>query len=100
MTDPTSFSTALWTMLTVSAVVVAFGLAALSDMVMRRREDRAERTTRADRTGGHRRGSVRPQDPSHQRGSAHWQDSTRWQDSVASVNGHDGGASDGGAPRA
>jgi hypothetical protein len=45
MIDPDSFGTALWTVLIVAAVVVAFGLAALSDMAMRRREDRAARAT-------------------------------------------------------
>lgn len=44
MIDPESFGTALWTVLVVAAVVIAFGLAALSDMAMRRREDRAART--------------------------------------------------------
>ncbi|WP_435112601.1 histidine kinase [Nocardiopsis synnemataformans] len=43
MIDPESFGTALWTVLIVAAVVIAFGLAALSDMAMRRREDRAAR---------------------------------------------------------
>ncbi len=53
MIDPESFGTALWTVLTVAAVVVAFGLAALSDMAMRRREDRAGRTGPVTaRTGG------------------------------------------------
>ncbi|MFD6953370.1 histidine kinase [Nocardiopsis sp. TSRI0078] len=75
MTDPSSFSTALWTVLIVSAVIVAFGLAALSDMAMRRREDRA---ARAD---GHRRDSVHQ---THQAYRAHQQDS------VTSVNGHNG----------
>ncbi|WP_201294980.1 MULTISPECIES: hypothetical protein [unclassified Nocardiopsis] len=41
MIDPDSFGTALWTVLLVAAFVVALGLAALSDMAMRRREDRA-----------------------------------------------------------
>ncbi|MCP3012776.1 histidine kinase [Nocardiopsis dassonvillei] len=41
MIDPDSFGTALWTVLIVAAVVLSFGLAALSDMAMRRREDRA-----------------------------------------------------------
>jgi len=41
VTDPSSFGTALWTLLIVSGVVVALGLAAVSDMAMRRREDRA-----------------------------------------------------------
>ena len=41
MTDPSSFGTALWTLLIVSVLVVALGLAAVSDMAMRRREDRA-----------------------------------------------------------
>ncbi|QUX31385.1 histidine kinase [Nocardiopsis akebiae] len=46
MIDPDSFGTALWTVLIVAAVVIAFGLAALSDMAMRRREDRAARAAR------------------------------------------------------
>ncbi|PDP89465.1 histidine kinase [Glycomyces fuscus] len=47
MTDPDSFGTALGTVLAVAVVVVAFGLAALSDMAMRRREDRAARAATA-----------------------------------------------------
>lgn len=46
MIDPTSFGTALWTVLIISALVFAFGLAALSDMAMRRREDRASLRSR------------------------------------------------------
>lgn len=42
MIDPGSFGTALWTVLIVSAALLALGLAALSDMAMRRREDRRE----------------------------------------------------------
>lgn len=48
MTDPSSFGTALWTLLIVSAAVVALGLAAVSDMAMRRREDRAARAAQHD----------------------------------------------------
>ncbi|MFJ9553763.1 histidine kinase [Nocardiopsis sp. NPDC101807] len=47
MTDPSSFGTALWTLLIVAALVVALGLAAVSDMAMRRREDRAARNAPA-----------------------------------------------------
>ncbi|WP_223830612.1 histidine kinase [Nocardiopsis quinghaiensis] len=83
MTDPSSFGTALWTVLIVSAIIVTFGLAVLSDMAMRRREDRAARTTRA---GEHRRDSVRRQEPAHQR------DSARWQVSPESGNGRNGSA--------
>ncbi|GAB3690014.1 hypothetical protein [Nocardiopsis oceani] len=42
MIDPTSFGAALTTLLVVAAMVIAFGLAILSDMAMRRREDRAD----------------------------------------------------------
>jgi hypothetical protein len=48
MIDPDSFGTALWTVLIVAAVVLSFGLAALSDMAMRRREDRAARAAGRD----------------------------------------------------
>ncbi|MFE1166707.1 hypothetical protein [Nocardiopsis sp. NPDC058789] len=41
MIDPTSFGTALTTLAVIAAMVIAFGLAVLSDMAMRRREDRA-----------------------------------------------------------
>ncbi|WDZ88598.1 histidine kinase [Nocardiopsis sp. HUAS JQ3] len=47
MIDPDSFGTALWTVLIVAGVVIAFGLAALADMAMRRREDRAARAARS-----------------------------------------------------
>ncbi|MFL1426986.1 MULTISPECIES: hypothetical protein [unclassified Nocardiopsis] len=51
MTDPDSFGTALWTLLLITGVVLAFGTAALADMALRRREDREERSRReaADR---------------------------------------------------
>ncbi|WP_017569169.1 hypothetical protein [Nocardiopsis halotolerans] len=49
MVDPSSFGTALWTVVIVTALIVAFGLAALADMAMRRREDRAARTAAAQR---------------------------------------------------
>ncbi|MEE2046511.1 histidine kinase [Nocardiopsis tropica] len=62
MTDPSSFGTALWTLLIVAALVVALGLAAVSDMAMRRREDRAARNTPA--TGpGSRSASHAPRAP-------------------------------------
>ncbi|MFE3459462.1 histidine kinase [Nocardiopsis aegyptia] len=41
MADPSAFGTALWTVAIVAAFVLALSLAALSDMAMRRREDRA-----------------------------------------------------------
>ena len=41
MTDPTSFGTAVTVLGVVATMVIAFGLAALSDMAMRRREDRS-----------------------------------------------------------
>ncbi|WP_017582173.1 hypothetical protein [Nocardiopsis valliformis] len=41
MIDPTSFGTALTTLAVIATMVIAFGLAILSDMAMRRREDRA-----------------------------------------------------------
>lgn len=40
MIDPTSFGTALTALAIIAAMVIAFGLAILSDMAMRRREDR------------------------------------------------------------
>ena len=46
MIDPTSFGTALTTLAIVATMIIAFGLAVLSDMAMRRREDRV---TAADR---------------------------------------------------
>ncbi|WP_306370535.1 hypothetical protein [Nocardiopsis sp. CC223A] len=51
MTDPDSFGTALWTLLLITGMVLAFGTAALSDMALRRREDREARARReaADR---------------------------------------------------
>lgn len=44
MVDPSAFGTALWTVAIVAAFAVTLGLAALSDMAMRRREDRAARS--------------------------------------------------------
>ncbi|PWV55295.1 MULTISPECIES: hypothetical protein [Nocardiopsis] len=41
MIDATSFGTALTTLAVIATLVIAFGLAVLSDMAMRRREDRA-----------------------------------------------------------
>ncbi|KOX15520.1 hypothetical protein [Nocardiopsis sp. NRRL B-16309] len=46
MVDPSAFGTALWTVAIIAAFTVALGLAALSDMAMRRREDRAARGDR------------------------------------------------------
>ncbi|CAL9614339.1 hypothetical protein SUDANB121_05721 [Nocardiopsis dassonvillei] len=46
MTDPDSFGTALWTLLLITGIILAFGTAALSDMALRRREDRREREQR------------------------------------------------------
>lgn len=55
MTDPTSFGTALIVLGVITTMVIAFGLAILSDMAMRRREDRAaERNASADRDLGAR----------------------------------------------
>ncbi|MFJ6019849.1 hypothetical protein ACIQFP_10925 [Nocardiopsis alba] len=52
MIDPSSFDTALIALGVITAMVFAFGVAALSDMAMRRREDRAaaERAAHSDRT--------------------------------------------------
>ena len=44
MIDPTSIGTALTVLAVIAVLVIAFGLAILSDMAMRRREDRAERS--------------------------------------------------------
>ena len=53
MIDPASFGTALITLLVVAAMVIAFGLAILSDMAMRRREDRAaDRADTSDSAAG------------------------------------------------
>ncbi|MDT0329398.1 hypothetical protein [Nocardiopsis lambiniae] len=46
MTDPDSFGTALWTLLLIIGIVLAFGVAALTDMALRRGEDREERARR------------------------------------------------------
>lgn len=46
LTDPDSFGTALWTLLLITGIILAFGTAALSDMALRRREDREERDRR------------------------------------------------------
>lgn len=46
MIDPTSFGTAVTTLAIIAAMVIAFGLAILSDMAMRRREDRAAASDR------------------------------------------------------
>ncbi|MCY9783976.1 hypothetical protein KIK06_08730 [Nocardiopsis sp. EMB25] len=50
MTDPASFGTALWSVLIGAAFVLALGLAIISDMALRRREDRAEAARRAGET--------------------------------------------------
>ncbi|MGW5877599.1 hypothetical protein ACWFMI_13755 [Nocardiopsis terrae] len=52
MIDPTSFGTALTALAVVAAMVIAFGLAVLSDMAMRRREDRAAAADPAAGTRG------------------------------------------------
>mgnify|MGYP001419228987 CR=1 FL=1 len=44
MIDPTSFGTAITVLTVIVVFVIAFGLAILSDMALRRREDRAEHT--------------------------------------------------------
>lgn len=55
MIDPTSFGTALIVLGVIATMVIAFGLAILSDMAMRRREDRAaERNASVDRGLGAR----------------------------------------------
>jgi len=41
MIDPTSIGTALTVLAGITVLVIAFGLAILSDLAMRRREDRA-----------------------------------------------------------
>ncbi len=51
MSDPTSFGTALTTLAVIAAMVIAFGLAVLSDMAMRRREDRAASADRRTTDG-------------------------------------------------
>lgn len=43
MIDPASFGTAVTVLGVITTMVVAFGLAVLSDMALRRREDRAAR---------------------------------------------------------
>ncbi|WP_116246641.1 hypothetical protein [Nocardiopsis sp. FIRDI 009] len=50
MTDPASFGTALWSVLIGAAFVLLLGLAIISDMALRRREDRAEADRRAEET--------------------------------------------------
>lgn len=56
MIDPTSFGTAVLVLGVLATMIIAFGTAALCDMVLRRREDRAaqENTTSHDdaREGG------------------------------------------------
>jgi hypothetical protein len=44
--DPASFGTAVTALAVIAAMVIAFGLAVLSDMAMRRREDRAAASDR------------------------------------------------------
>ncbi|GAA1461655.1 hypothetical protein NE857_15125 [Nocardiopsis exhalans] len=46
MIDPDSFGIALTALAVIAAMVIAFGLAILSDMAMRRREDRAAAVNR------------------------------------------------------
>ncbi|MFE1100515.1 hypothetical protein ACFW4K_08345 [Nocardiopsis alba] len=52
MIDPSSFGTALTVLGVITAMVFAFGAAALSDMAMRRREDRAARSDRTPSPNG------------------------------------------------
>ncbi|MFE1079072.1 hypothetical protein ACFW31_11170 [Nocardiopsis alba] len=52
MIDPSSFDTALTALGVITAMVFAFGVAALSDMAMRRREDRAARSDRTPSPDG------------------------------------------------
>lgn len=47
MIDPTSIGTALTVLAVIAVLVITFGLAILSDMAMRRREDRATASERA-----------------------------------------------------
>lgn len=51
MIDPTSIGTALTVLAVITVLVIAFGLAVLSDMAMRRREDRAAASTEQTATG-------------------------------------------------
>lgn len=47
MIDPTSIGTALTVLAVIATLVIAFGLAVVSDMAMRRREDRAAAAAQA-----------------------------------------------------
>lgn len=51
MIDPTSIGTALTVLAVIAVLVIAFGLAVLSDMAMRRREDRAASSAERTPTG-------------------------------------------------
>lgn len=51
MIDPTSIGTALTVLAAITVLVIAFGLAILSDMAMRRREDRAAASTERTAAG-------------------------------------------------
>ena len=63
MIDPTSFGTAVLVLGVLAAMIIAFGLAALSDMVLRRREDRAAGTNTLPGDGAHEGGSTRGETP-------------------------------------
>ncbi|MBB6120085.1 hypothetical protein [Nocardiopsis algeriensis] len=46
MTDPESFSGALWAVLLITGIVLAFAVAIPADMALRRREDREQARNR------------------------------------------------------
>lgn len=48
MIDPTSFGTAVTALGVITTMVIAFGLAILADMALRRREDRATEAVQHD----------------------------------------------------
>ncbi|MBR8743024.1 hypothetical protein [Nocardiopsis sp. MG754419] len=66
MIDPSSFGTAIITLGVCVTVVIAFGLAALSDMAMRRREDRRAAAPGPD-DGARDGGSTRDEAPTRTR---------------------------------
>lgn len=67
MIDPTSFGTAVLVLGVLAAMIIAFGLAALSDMVLRRREDRAAATNTLPDGGTRVGGSTRGEAPDRTR---------------------------------
>lgn len=66
MIDPTSFGTAVLVLGVLTAMIIAFGPAALSDMALRRREDRAAANTITDGSA-HHGGSTREEAPGRTR---------------------------------